>query len=430
MRRNAFDVPKWHLIQHRDARGLPLPAGNDSPQRRLEDELFERLYAGACEPIPEADAVPVLRAWSERIHASCEALPQFGRLAAECRGDAAGAAAAVESLLKTLGELPPPEAPAPQATAGSAKDPLRRPLVAACAAASRAVEELRDATEGLSGVGLAPGSSTERGSSGESRAARSLAARLRSDERLRRIALLAGRMKRIAASKRRGRVRHGADEVSDVIQGGELDRALPVDLARLTHPRRRLDFLRSLLERQVLEYQLTGKEPLGRGPLVVLLDKSSSMDADGGTRDIWATALALALFEQARAERRTFALVAYNAAPFHVEVVRPGSALPEEALFTRCGGGTSIAAALGRGLDLVGEARGELGRADLVLVSDGEDDPDPAPELRARAAAMGASIFGLAIGMPGAVLSPWCDEALGVADLATLEPAVASSLFA
>ncbi|BDG08652.1 VWA domain-containing protein [Anaeromyxobacter paludicola] len=428
MRRNAFDVPKWHLIQHRDARGLPLPAGNDSPRRRLEDELFERLYAGACEPIPEADAVPALRAWSERVHASCEALPQFSRLADECRGDAAAAAAAVESLLDALGELPPPEAPAPRTAAGSAKDPLRRPLVAACAAASRAAEELREATEGLAGV--APGSSTERGGPGDGRAARSLAARLRSDERLRRIALLAGRMKRIAASKRRGRVRHGADEVSDVIQGGELDRALPVELARLTHPRRRLDFLRSLLERQVLEYQLTGKEPLGRGPLVVLLDKSSSMDSDGGARDIWATALALALFEQARAERRTFALIAYNAAPFHVEVVRPGDALPEEALFTRCGGGTSISAALTRGLDLVAEARGELRRADLVLVSDGEDDPGPASELRARAAAMGASIFGLAIGMPGAALSPWCDEAHGVTDLATLEPAVASALFA
>ena len=113
MRRNVFDIPRWHLIQHRDARGLPLPASNDTPARRLEDELFERLYTGECEPLRDGDCVPALRAWAERIHASCEALPQFGRLAAECRGDAAAAAAAVESLLGELGELPPPEQPAP-----------------------------------------------------------------------------------------------------------------------------------------------------------------------------------------------------------------------------------------------------------------------------------------------------------------------------
>src|SRR5919197_535542 len=140
MRRNIFDVPKWHLIQHRDARGLPLPAANDAPSRRLEDELFERLYAGECDRLPEAECVPALRAWAERIHASCEALPRFSRLAAECRGD-----------------VP---------------------------AASAAVEELRDATAGLAGVGFAPGTSMERGSAGDGQRAQPLAARLRGDARL------------------------------------------------------------------------------------------------------------------------------------------------------------------------------------------------------------------------------------------------------
>lgn len=429
MRRNIYDVSKWHLIQHRDARGLALPATNDSPELRLADELFERLYAGEFEPLRDGAALPALRAWAERVHASCEALPQFGRLTAECRGDASAAAAAVESLLKALGPLPP-EAPPPEAAPGTSKDPLRRTLLAACAAASRAVEEVREAAEGLAGVGFAPGSSTARGAAGDGRRALSLAARLRSDSRLRRIALLAGRMKRISAAKRRSRVRHGADEVSDVVQGADLARALPVELARLIDPRRRLDFFRSLLEQQVLEYELSGSERLGRGPLVVLLDKSSSMDEGGGERDVWATALALALMEQARAERRTFALVAYNAAPFHVEVVSPGAALPEQALFVRCSGGTSIAAAIERGLEVIAGTRGSLRAADLVLVSDGEDDPGPAAGLRTRAAELGVSILGLAIGMPGSALSPWCDETHGVTDLATLEPSLAGALFA
>ena len=43
-----------------------------------------------------------------------------------------------------------------------------------------------------------------------------------------------------------------------------------------------------MLERQVLQYQLVGTETLGKGPLVVLLDKSGSME---GRRDVWAAAL-------------------------------------------------------------------------------------------------------------------------------------------
>jgi hypothetical protein len=50
--------------------------------------------------------------------------------------------------------------------------------------------------------------------------------------------------------------------------------------------------------------------------------------------------------------------------------------------------------------------------------------------LRERAAGLGVNIYGLAIGISGEALAPWCDEAHGVTDVATLEPAVANALFA
>jgi uncharacterized protein with von Willebrand factor type A (vWA) domain len=95
-----------------------------------------------------------------------------------------------------------------------------------------------------------------------------------------------------------------------------------------------------------------------------------------------------------------------------------------------CSGGTSIAAAMERGLEVVASTTGALRKADLVLVSDGEDEVEAAPAIRERAAALGVSVFGLAIGITGAVLSAWCDEAHGVTDLATLEPRIADALFA
>jgi hypothetical protein len=120
-------------------------------------------------------------------------------------------------------------------------------------------------------------------------------------------------------------VRHGADEITDVEQGADLARALPAELAKLCPPRHRLDFMRSFLERQVLQYQLSGNETLGRGPLVLLLDKSASME---GTKDIWSTALALALLEHAHAERRPFVLVDFNSRVTYEATVEPGGQLP------------------------------------------------------------------------------------------------------
>jgi Mg-chelatase subunit ChlD len=431
MKRLLFDVSRWHLMLHREHRGLPRAHERDTPQLRLEDELFERLYTGEGERLPPGRVNAALRPWAERVHAACDALPSFGRLAAECRGDAAASATAVEALVREL-NLPPPEEPPPPAPPGSVgKDALRRPLAAACAAAARAVEALRDATEGLEHVsflgGQLPGTGTADGVARGHAAVRSLAARLKGDERLRRIAALAGRFKRIAAAKRRQRVRHGADEVTDVEQGADLGRALPVELAKLTQRLLRLDFLRALLERRSFQYRLEGTASLGKGPLVVLLDKSGSMD---GPRDVWATAVALALLDQAQRERRTFALLGFDARVKFEAVVKPAEALPEDGLFVSCAGGTEIAAAVDRGLEIIRTHPGVLRKADLVLVTDGGSDASAAGALRESAATLGVTILGLGIGVEREWLVPWCDEVHSVTDLSTVDEASATALFA
>ena len=430
MKRLLFDVSRWHLMLHREHRQMPRANDRDGPSLRLEDELFERLYTGEGERLPPGKTNPALRPWAERIHASCDQLPAFARLAAECRGDAAAAAAAVEALLREL-NVPPPEQPPPPEPPGSSKDPLRRPLAAACAQAARAVEDLRDASEGLAQVdfrgGHAPGTGTQDGVPCENPEVRPLAALLRNDQRLRRIAALAGRFKRIAANKRRTRVKHGADEITDVEQGADLARALPSQLSKLSHRLLRLDFMRSMLERQMMQYRLAGTETLGKGPLVVLLDKSGSMD---GPRDVWATALALALLDHAQRERRLYALLGFDSRVKFEAVVKPGEPIPGDGLFVSCGGGTEIAVALARGLEIIRGHPGALKKADIVLVTDGGSDPTSAPTVRGEAAALGVTILGLGIGVEREWLVPWCDEVHAVVDLSTVDDTSAAALFA
>jgi Mg-chelatase subunit ChlD len=430
MKRLLFDISRWHLMLHREHREMARANDRDDPKLQLEDELFERLYTGEGERLSPGRTNPAFRPWAERIHATCDQLPSFARLTAECRGDAAAAAAAIEALLQEM-EIPPPEEPPPPAAPGTSKDPLRRPLAAACARASSAVEDLRDAVEGLAevnfGSGQVPGTGTKDGAPGEHPAVRPLAARLKNDQRLRRIAALAGRFKRIAANKRRQRVKHGADEITDVEQGADLARTLPAELAKLSHRLLRLDFMRSLLERQVLQYRLSGTAALGKGPLVVLLDKSGSMD---GPRDVWATAVALALLDHAQRERRMYALLGFDSRVKFEAVVKPGDALPEGGLFVGCCGGTEIGVALERGLEIIRTHPGALKKADLVLVTDGGSDPTSAPAVRAAAAALGITVLGLGIGVDREWLVPWCDEAHAVRDLSTVDDSSAAALFA
>jgi uncharacterized protein with von Willebrand factor type A (vWA) domain len=291
------------------------------------------------------------------------------------------------------------------------------------------VEELRDVLEGLGEVALRPvaGSGASPIVPQQGGRVRALAARLRSDARLKHIALLAGRFKRIAATKRRQKVRHGADELTDIEQGSDLGRLLPVELAKLVHPRLRRAMLRDLLEHRCLQYQLRGPHDLGRGALVVCLDKSGSME---GERDIWASAVALALMDTAQHEHRPFALLHFDGQVKYEVVVPAGGQLPEEALAGAGDGGTSIDKAIDRSLDLVSRHPGQLRRADVVLITDGISPDEGAAALKARADSMSTTILGVGIGVEPVSLGPWCHLAVSISDVGRMDQRAAEALFA
>ena len=422
MERIIYDVPRWSIYLHRDARGLPPVERADPAERRFEDELFERLYSGEAELLDEKQRDAALRGWAEKVHGACDQLPDFARLAADCRGDAFGAAMAVEKLVDELRPQMQRQEAQPDAPS------LRRALRGACERAAAAVDEAREVMGGLDQVafGRAPGTGTMRGESRPNATTRGLAVRIRDDARLRRIALLAGRFKRIAAAKQRQKIKHGADEIADVEQGADLGRLLPAELARFVHPKLRLAMLRDLTERRCLQYQLTGTEVRGKGPIVVALDKSGSMD---GPADVWATAVALALLDVAQRERRPFALLGFDEGVKNECLVKPTEQLPEAELFVTCGGGTDIAKVVSRGLDIIEQNPGALKKADVVIITDGGSATDRAASLRARAAALGVTILGFGIGVEPASLAPWCDEAHGITDLERIDDTTATKLF-
>lgn len=418
MLRLVHDVPRWHVFLHRDARELPPVQKDDSPSRKLEDELFDRLYTGGAEKAAANDNTEALTAWAEKLHTLCAELPAFDRLGQECLGDADASAAAVETLMKALEphlKQKPDEVQAPA---------LRRSVTGACEKSSQVIEQQRESMEGLSSVGFGTGSSVGQTRSGSS--ARRLAQRLKKDDRLARIAMLAGKFKRIAAAKQKAKVRHGADEVSDVELGSNLSRLLPSELAQVAHPSLRRAFMARLVEGRAMQYRLSGTDTLGRGPLVVCLDKSGSMD---GPKDIWATAVALALLEVAHRQRRPFALLCFDGAVKHEARVGIEEALPEECLFVSASGGTNITGVLARALSIIQESGGAMKKADVVLITDGESDTSDVPVVRQMAGDLGVTILGFGIGVELAALKPWCDEVTAIHRLDTVDEVAAEALF-
>lgn len=415
-------------------------------------ELFTRLYAHDA---PRVDPVRPEDAWAQRAHDALDELASFGELASRATADRLMATRAAASLLERIvQDLPAPREalPDPQeqrdrvrgllALAGALGDPAvartieqertegRRRVDAHLAyAASIGKDDLRAALrETVDGTARAMAELDDQvsalacwdGGCTAGHDDRALLARaLSSSERLQRLAREAGRMRRIAALKQRTKTDASRDELSRLETGVDLARVLPSELVGLRHPLLRKDTLRRLAEGTLCQYRIVGAEVLGRGPLVVCIDNSSSME---GARETFAKAVALALLDVALRQRRACRVVIFNHTVVRVDdwTAPIDSASLLASLEPEPAGGTDFVAPLLAALDAI-RARPTLRRADVVLVTDGECAVDEAfvDEWRCARRAAEATCYAVHIG--GAVpdvLAQLADTTLSLPDLA------------
>jgi uncharacterized protein with von Willebrand factor type A (vWA) domain len=230
--------------------------------------------------------------------------PDYRALHADTRLDDTASVIAAVSFAEAFADLAAGGEPDGAGTGGGPADESAtlRAVGRAIAEAATEVEALWEAT-GAFGMGPgAPGSN-------DPAAVAALFKRVRGDPALRRICEAAGRFRRVAQSKQRRKASHGLDDVVGVEPGGDVGRLLPAELAKLAVPELELDTLRRVAERQALCREHHAVEPVGKGPIVVCLDESGSME---GEKIHTAKALVLALAWIARQQRRWCALVAYS----------------------------------------------------------------------------------------------------------------------
>ena len=135
----------------------------------------------------------------------------------------------------------------------------------------------------------------------------SLAEKIASDKKMKEIADWAGRFKQIARKKQKSKNSESMER-SGVTLGNDIERLLPMELGLYMHPITKNDFLRRFVEGQTMQYEQKGREVLGKGPIVLCLDQSGSMQR----LDTQSKGFTLALMSIARKQRRDFCLILFS----------------------------------------------------------------------------------------------------------------------
>ncbi|HLX37754.1 MAG TPA: VWA domain-containing protein, partial [Candidatus Binataceae bacterium] len=228
-----------------------------------------------------------------------------------------------------------------------------------------------------------------------------LGRRLARNKKLGELARMVGRFKQDARALRKRTLDRGVAEAYDIERGADLGRMIPSELVAMHHHALRHDFHRRLLEGSILQYRIQDDEQKHKGPMVVCVDVSSSME---GQKELWSKAVSLTLMDIARRQRRLFRAVMFSSSNV-VKVLdmnrerryQPDLNKVMELAEFFPGGGTDFEAPIDAAMDLIEEKK--LKRADIVIITDGEcqvSDPWLA-HLKERKDALDFSIYSVLV---------------------------------
>ncbi|HEY6394404.1 MAG TPA: VWA domain-containing protein, partial [Candidatus Binataceae bacterium] len=167
----------------------------------------------------------------------------------------------------------------------------------------------------------------------------------------------------------------GIAENYDIERGSDIGRLIPAELISMHQPALKRDFHRRILEGSLLQYRLRADEQKGKGPMIVCIDVSSSMQGD---KEMWAKAVGLTLMDIARRQRRLFRAVMFSSGEDSMKVIdlnRERRYQPEMQKVIEMaeyfpGGGTDFEKPIDAAVELLSEKG--LKRGDIVIITDGE----------------------------------------------------------
>jgi uncharacterized protein with von Willebrand factor type A (vWA) domain len=150
-----------------------------------------------------------------------------------------------------------------------------------------------------------------------------------------RIMKLAGRLKLSAKALKSKNKQRSVGAITSIERGGDIPRILPSQFAGLNHPVLRRLTLARIASGDALQYKMEEKEKEGRGPLIILVDESGSMDTcddvyssvkslKGMTNMTLANGLTMAMVSTALRQKRDVQVVGFTSFIKHLTTFSKG----------------------------------------------------------------------------------------------------------
>ncbi len=253
--------------------------------------------------------------------------------------------------------------------------------------------------------------------------------------KLRDVAKLIGRMKRLALAKQQQKIKKEPNEVVDVCRGDDLSNLLPTEMLQLSDPDLEVLFLKKYANKELLQYELEGKDKLAKGAIVICVDNSGSMY---GEPETWSKAVAVGLLEIATKEKRRFACVHFGGEndPLDVTIIEPTDTPAQriEKIIHMAeyfmGGGTDFQKPLDKAVEII-EQQPSFKKADIVFVTDGCADVSDKwiEKFKEYKKEKEVKVVGIDVGTGSETFERLCERVITLADLTKDDENIAGEVF-
>ena len=236
-------------------------------------------------------------------------------------------------------------------------------------AVNKVTDDVDKAEEMSAGLGL--GDDSNRANSADTVR---LFHQVKDDPILMRISELSGRYRRLAQSLQKQKSDRGLDQISGITTGDDFGKMVSSELASLLIPELKMDILRRISDRQAVCRKFNGIHRVGKGPIVICVDESGSMQGESFAH---AKALALSLGWIAKHQKRWIGFVGFSGKSTGTRVAFPPNKWDQGKLIEwlthfYCGG-TTAEVPLKTLPEVYWDELGcPEGKTDIVLVTDGE----------------------------------------------------------
>jgi uncharacterized protein with von Willebrand factor type A (vWA) domain len=194
--------------------------------------------------------------------------------------------------------------------------------------------------------------------------------RIRRSPKLKEMSDLIGRFVDTAIQDQKQKTKDGATSIKSVKTGNRIESVLPSEKMKLVNQTTKMDFYRAYNQKQLLQYELESTNKKKRGPMIVCVDTSGSME---GTREKWSKAVAIALLEIAQLQKRDYACIIFASEVNDVIIIEKGELKPNSVVDIAekfDGGGTNFEKPLRESINLIKGST--FKKADITFITDGD----------------------------------------------------------